>query len=55
MLQYGVSFPTVPESSDIMNLIVPQMLQDVMTKAKTPMQAGQDAAKKVNDMLAKRK
>ncbi|MDQ6905241.1 MAG: extracellular solute-binding protein, partial [Chloroflexota bacterium] len=55
MLQYGISFPTVPESSDIMNLIVPQMMQDVMTKNKTPQQAGQDAAKKVNDMIAKRK
>ena len=55
MLQYGISFPTVPEASDIMNLIVPQMMQDVMTKAKTPQQAGQDAAKKVNDMLAKRR
>ncbi len=55
MLQYGISFPTVPEASDIMNLIVPQMMQDVMTKNKTPQQAGQDAAKKVNDMLAKRK
>jgi len=55
MLQYGISFPTIPESSDIMNLIVPQMMQDVMTKAKTPQQAGQDAAKKVNDMIAKRK
>jgi multiple sugar transport system substrate-binding protein len=55
MLQYGISFPTIPEASDIMNLIVPQMMQDVMTKAKTPQQAGQDAAKKVNDMIAKRK
>ena len=55
MLQYGISFPAIPETSDIMNLIVPQMMQDVMTKAKTPQQAGQDAAKKVNDMIAKRK
>ncbi|MDQ6601401.1 MAG: extracellular solute-binding protein [Chloroflexota bacterium] len=54
-LQYGISFPAVPESSDIMNLMVPQMMQDVMTKNKTPQQAGQDTAKKVNDMLAKRK
>ena len=36
-----------------MNLLVPQMMQDVMTKGKTPQQAGQDAAKKVNDMIAK--
>ena len=55
MLQYGISFPTIPEANDIMNLVVPQMMQDVMTKAKTPQQAGQDAAKKVNDMIAKRK
>ncbi len=55
MLQYGISFPTVPEASDIMNLLVPQMMQEVMTKAKTPQQAGQDAAKKVNDLIAKRK
>jgi len=55
MLQYGVSFPAIPENSDIVNLIVPQMMQEVLTKAKTPQQAGQDAAKKVNDMIAKRK
>ena len=55
MLQYGISFPAIPENSDIVNLIVPQMIQEVLTKAKTPQQAGQDAAKKVNDMIAKRK
>jgi multiple sugar transport system substrate-binding protein len=54
-LQYGISFPAVPEANDIMNLLVPQMMQDVMTKNKTPQQAAQDAAKKVNDMIAKRK
>jgi len=55
MLQYGISFPAIPESSDIMNLYVPQMMQDVMTKAKTPQQSGQDTAKKINDLIAKRK
>lgn len=55
MLQYGISFPTIPEAADIMNLVVPQMMQDVMTKTKTPEQSGKDAAKKVNDMIAKRK
>ncbi len=54
-LQYGISFPTVPESSDIMNLIVPDMMQSVMLKTKTPQQAAQDAAKKVNDLIAKRR
>ena len=54
-LQFGISFPAVPEANDIMNLLVPQMMQDVMTKAKTPEQAAKDAAKKANDMIAKRK
>jgi len=55
MMQYGISFPAIPEAGDIMNLMVPQMLQDVMTKAKTPDQSAKDTAKKVNDLIAKRK
>lgn len=55
MLQYGVQYPAIPEAADIMNLFVPQMMQDVMTKAKTPEQSAKDTAKKVNDLLAKRK
>ena len=55
MLQYGVSYPAIPEASDIMNLYVPQMIQDVLTKAKSPQQSAQDTAKKVNDLVAKRK
>ncbi len=54
MLQYGISFPAVPENADIVNLIVPQMIQDVLTKSKSSQQAAQDAAKKVNDLVAKR-
>lgn len=38
-----------------MNLMVPQMMQDVMTKAKTPEQSAKETAKKVNDLIAKRK
>jgi len=55
MMQYGISFPAIPEAGDIMNLYVPQMMQDVMTKAKTPEQSAKDTAKKVNDLIAKRK
>ncbi len=55
MMQYGISFPAIPEAADIMNLMVPQMMQDVLTKAKTPEQSAKDTAKKVNDLLAKRK
>ncbi len=55
MLQYGVSYPAIPEAADIMNLMVPQMIQDVLTKNKTPEQSAKDTAKKVNDLIAKRK
>jgi len=55
MLQYGISFPAIPEGADIMNLMVPQMIQDVLTKAKTPEQSAKDTAQKVNDLIAKRK
>ncbi len=55
MMQYGISFPAIPEAGDIMNLMVPQMLQDVMLKTKTPEQSAKDTAKKVNDLIAKRK
>jgi len=54
-LQYGISFPAVPEANDIMNLLVPQMMQDVMLKTKTPEQSAKDTAKKINDLIAKRK
>ncbi|MDQ6601396.1 MAG: extracellular solute-binding protein [Chloroflexota bacterium] len=55
MMQYGISFPAIPEAGDIMNLMVPQMMQDVMLKTKTPEQSAKDTAKKVNDLIAKRK
>lgn len=55
MMQYGISFPAIPEAGDIMNLMVPQMMQDVMTKTKTPEQSAKDTAKKVNDLIGKRK
>lgn len=55
MMQYGISFPAIPEGADIMNLMVPQMMQDAMTKTKTPEQSAKDTAKKINDLLAKRK
>lgn len=55
MLQYGISFPAIPEGADIMNLMVPQMIQDVLTKAKTPEQSAKDTAQKINDLIAKRK
>ena len=32
MLPYGIPFPVVPESTEIMNIIVPDMLQNALTE-----------------------
>ena len=32
MLPYGIPFPVVPESTEIMNIIVPEMLQNALTE-----------------------
>jgi multiple sugar transport system substrate-binding protein len=50
MLPYGIPFPALPESPEIMNIIVPDMLQNALTGAMTVDQAADDAAKKVEDL-----
>jgi multiple sugar transport system substrate-binding protein len=52
MLPYGIPFPALPESPEIMNIIVPDMLQNALTGAMTVDQAADDAAKKVEDLMA---
>ncbi|HWJ73809.1 MAG TPA: sugar ABC transporter substrate-binding protein [Kaistia sp.] len=52
MLPYGVPFPALPESPEIMNIIVPDMLQNALTGAMTVDQSADDAAKKVKDLMA---
>jgi len=47
MLPYGVPFPALPETPEIMNHIIPDMLQNALTGAMTVDQAAEDAAKKV--------
>jgi multiple sugar transport system substrate-binding protein len=51
MLPYGIPFPALPESPEIMNIIVPDMLQNALTGAMTVDQAADDAAKKVKDLM----
>jgi multiple sugar transport system substrate-binding protein len=55
MLPYGVPFPVIPESTTIMNNIVPDMLQNALTKKMTVKQAADDAADKIKKLLAERK
>ena len=47
MLPYGVPFPALPETPEIMNHIIPDMLQNALTGAMTVDEAAEDAAKKV--------
>jgi multiple sugar transport system substrate-binding protein len=55
MLPYGVPFPVIPESTTIMNNIVPEMLQNALTAKMTVKQAADDAAEKIKSLIAQRK
>ena len=54
MLPYGIPFPVVPESTEIMNSIVPDMLQNALTEAMSVQEAADDAAAKINELIAQR-
>ncbi|HET8631338.1 MAG TPA: sugar ABC transporter substrate-binding protein, partial [Thermomicrobiales bacterium] len=47
MLPYGIPFPVIPESTQIMNNIVPDMIQNALTQKMTVKQAADDAADKI--------
>ncbi len=51
MLPYGIPFPTIPETPEIMNIIVPDMLQNALTGTMTVDQAAEDAAKKIQNVM----
>jgi multiple sugar transport system substrate-binding protein len=55
MLPYGIPFPVIPESTTIMNSIVPDMLQNALTQKMTVKQAADDAAEKIKKLIAERK
>ena len=44
MLPNGIPFPVVPEATEIMNIIVPDMLQNALTETMTVDEAADDAA-----------
>ncbi len=50
MLPYGVPFPVIPESTEIMNIIVPGMLQNALTEKMTVDEALADADDKVKEL-----
>jgi multiple sugar transport system substrate-binding protein len=51
MLPSGIAFPVIPESTEIMNIVVPEMLQNVLTQKMTIDAATADAAKKLKDIV----
>ena len=52
MLTYGVPFPVIPESTEIMNIIVPDMMQNALTGRMSVSAAADAAGKQVRDALS---
>ena len=51
MLPNGIPFPVVPEAPEIMNIIIPDMLQNALTGKMTVDEAAEDAAAKVDALM----
>ncbi|CAN5655905.1 hypothetical protein BH23CHL5_BH23CHL5_18680 [soil metagenome] len=51
MLPYGVPFPVIPESTEIMNIIIPDMLQNALTETMSVEESCNDAASKIESLL----
>ena len=52
MLPNGIPFPVLPYAPEIMNIIVPDMLQNALTGAMTVDEAADDAAAKVEQLVS---
>ncbi|WP_417811775.1 extracellular solute-binding protein [Thalassospira alkalitolerans] len=51
MLAYGIPFPPVAESTEIMNIIIPDMLQNALTEKMTVEEAAADAERKIQSLI----
>jgi multiple sugar transport system substrate-binding protein len=51
MLPNGIPFPVIPEAPEIMNIIVPDMMQNALTGAMTVEEAVNDAAAKIDSVV----
>ena len=52
MLPSGIPFPVIPESTEIMNIIVPNMLQNALTEKMTVADAAEEAGKQIETVLS---
>jgi multiple sugar transport system substrate-binding protein len=50
MLPYGVPFPVIPEATEVMNIVVPEMLQNALTEKMSVADACKDAESKIEDL-----
>ena len=51
MLPYGIPFPVVPQATEIMNIIVPNMLQNALTRKMTVDAACANAAQQIRGVM----
>jgi multiple sugar transport system substrate-binding protein len=51
MLPYGIPFPVIPEATEIMNIVIPEMLQNVLTESMTVDEAAEAAADEVEAIV----
>ena len=52
MLPYGIPFPVLPEAPEVMNIIIPEMLQNALTETMTVEEAANDAAGKIEALMS---
>jgi multiple sugar transport system substrate-binding protein len=52
MLTFGIPFPVIPESAEIMNILVPDMMQNALTVRMSVSASADNAAKQVRDLLS---
>ncbi|RZJ84369.1 MAG: extracellular solute-binding protein, partial [Massilia sp.] len=52
MLPNGIPFPVIPEAPEIMNIIIPDMMQNALTGSMTVDQAVEDAAQKIQGVVS---
>jgi multiple sugar transport system substrate-binding protein len=52
MLPYGIPFPVIPESPEIMNIIIPDMMQNALTETMSVEESCNDAASKIEALMS---
>jgi multiple sugar transport system substrate-binding protein len=52
MLTGGIPYPVIPEASEIMNIVVPDMLQNALTSRMSVSAAADNAARQIRELLS---